>query len=176
MAFEVGLMEPLEVYLCPLGIWSLDPFQHLPQGREAPTESSGCVPRSINSWSYEGLELFMGHFSDPWSRSLGLLEVGKLPEPGGEYHWAAPGAGVEMWSGHGLALLPGGLEGHGTPGPLKCSLAPCPCHILESQAPGKPELERTNGPGREWIVTSVNSLEIVPCAESFACESSPFYR
>lgn len=100
MAFEVGLMEPLELYLCPLGVWSSDPFQRLPQGREVPTESSGCVPRSINPWSYEGLELFMGHFSDPWSRSLGLPEVGKLPGPGGKNHWAAPGAGMEdvVWT------------------------------------------------------------------------------
>lgn len=73
MAFGVGPMEPLEVYLCPFEVWSLDPFQPLPRGShrkfqeplpiEAPIES--YAPRSINPWRYEGLDLFTVHFSDP---------------------------------------------------------------------------------------------------------------
>lgn len=58
-------------------------------------------------------------------------------------------------------------NGHGTPLLKKRSLKPSPCHVPESQAPGKPELQRTDGPGREQILTRVSIFETLPSAEPF---------
>lgn len=40
----VGLLEPLEVNVSLIGVWSLDPLWLFPQDQEAPIESSGYAP------------------------------------------------------------------------------------------------------------------------------------